>query len=428
MTFLIAAALLAGAGAPADSTLDLSGWVAVALGSSPAMDISEADMMSAEAGLRSSRSFLWPSLHLSSSAGHSWYDTPATTGGWEATDASSYSLSLSLSQELLASGGASWLGMSASEHAVAAAGHEMEQTELELILDVVEAYYGVIESERLLAAAGAALERSASQAERTASLYGMGAATNLEMIQAEVQVSNDSLSFLQREQSLSSAYAELRRVAGVTGSSMRVDTAAVLGPVERETALGYRVDLDSSNDILAARERVREAELALEAQRRSYWPSLSASAGWSWTDDEPDLEQLDHHDRLSVSVSLSYPVFDGFMRESGITAQRASLLRRQATLESLENTLRTSVRNARETLLISISALEVAQLAEEQAREQLRLSEMSYELGSISLLDLLSAQSTLASSQASVVSARMDCLIAEARLLVLLGRTPRLGE
>jgi outer membrane protein TolC len=295
-------------------------------------------------------------------------------------------------------------------------------------MDVVEAHYGVVESMGLLESSRRALERSTEQLSRTSSLYGIGGATNLELIQAEVQQSTDSLSVLQRQQAVSNAYTTLYRVAGVIGSEYRVNTDAVLQPVTVNTAENYQLDLNSNNSLAASEKRLAAAEYTYQASRRSYWPSLNAGGNWSWSNDELDFEDFGRRDSWQVSLSLQWTLFDGFNRESSVQAARASMLRQQASHESLLNNVSSSVITARSDLVNSIRSWQLSLQVLNQAREQLRLSMMSYDLGSISLLDLLDAQSRVASAEASVESSRVSSLVAEARLLVLLGRTPRLGE
>ena len=125
---------------------------------------------------------------------------------------------------------------------------------------------------------------------------------------------------------------------------------------------------------------------------------------------------------------MSWTLFDGFNRESRIQSSRASVLRQQASFESLDNSLRTAVLTLRNNLISSIESWKLALEILNQAEEQLRLSMMSYDLGSLSLLDLLDAQSGVADAEVSVESAITSSLIAEARLLVLLGQSPRTGE
>lgn len=408
--------------------LDLSGWVRTGLQNSPSLVQSDAGVLSAEAGVRSAGSFLWPSLSFRGSGVHSWSSMPDAYGSYTDAENSSWSMSMSLSQELLGSGGGSWLLLSGSRRSRTAAGYDHRAVELDVVLSIVERYYGVIEAEQTLASSRRALDRSREQAARTASLYELGGVTNLEMIQSEVQLSRDSLAVLQRRQSLDAAYASLREAAGVVGSEIAVDTVAVLQPVSVETAMAYELDLTDNPSIAAASERLAGSSLSLEAARRDYWPSLSAGAGWGWNNDELDLDDLSDRDSWNVSLSLNWMLFDGFSRESMIQSSRASLLRQEASMESLENSLSTAAVIARDNLVNSIGSWDLAGLVVEQVGEQLRYTEMSYSLGGISLLDLLQAREDLAEAEALEVSAMTTCLIAEARLLTLLGRMPRLGE
>ncbi|MBD3278582.1 MAG: hypothetical protein GF388_09795, partial [Candidatus Aegiribacteria sp.] len=318
-------------------SLDLSGWVTLALNNSPDMDISSADLLSAEASLRSTRSFLWPTLSFGSSASHSWSSVPDMTGGYSNTDNSSYSMSASVSQELLASGGSSWLRLSGSSNSLEAARLDQRQTRLDLTMEVIEAYYGVVEAIGLRRSAERALERSGEQLSRTRQLYEIGGATNLELIQSEVQMSTDSLTLLQREQAVANAYVGLYRTAGVPGTSYRVNTSAVLNPVSVSTARGYTTDLSENFNIKASERRVMSAEYSYRANSRSYWPSLSASGSWSWNNDELVFDDFSNEDSWQVSLSLQWTLFDGFNREGMIQSARASLLRQQASHEALVN-------------------------------------------------------------------------------------------
>ncbi len=409
-------------------SLDLSGWVRVAMENSPDIVISSADLLSAEASLRSSESFLWPRLNFNSSAGHSWSSIPDISGGFTDTDNSSWSMSASISQEILASGGSSWLRMSGSRHSLDASRFDMDQARLDLSMDIVEAYYEVIKSVHLLASSRGAIERSSEQLRRTGALYEIGGATNLELIQAEVKLSSDSLLLIQREQSLSNAYTILYQIAGVVGSEYTVNMNAVLQPVSINTAMNYSLDMSGSNTIASSGERISAVEYNYESNKRSYWPSLNAGGSWNWSNDELDFEDFSSRDSWQVSLTLSWTLFDGFNRESIIQSSRASVMRQQASHEALVNSIESYILASRNTLISSIRSWELSLEVLNQANEKLRLSTMSYNLGSISLLDLLDAQSGITLAEASLESSRAACLIAEARLLTLLGRTPRIGE
>ncbi len=134
------------------------------------------------------------------------------------------------------------------------------------------------------------------------------------------------------------------------------------------------------------------------------------------------------NDGFNAGVNLSWNVFDGFLRESRIKSARASSLISHASLETLENSVSTSIESLSNSLKLDIQYYSDSKLMLEQAQEQYRLSLMSYEMGALPLMDLLDAQSDLSQSEANLVSAEITALTSEASLLIQLGRMPRVGE
>jgi len=134
------------------------------------------------------------------------------------------------------------------------------------------------------------------------------------------------------------------------------------------------------------------------------------------------------NDTWSVGIRLNWTIFDGFAREAAARAARAGALRSEASLTSVESGLQSRLLAARENVVVAYEGFVLSELALRQAEEQYRLSKLTYEMGGLSLLDLLDAQQTLTEAQAALVSSRVNALVEEAGLLVLMGRTPRLGE
>lgn len=409
--------------------LDLSGWVSHALRSSPAVTEAEASLEGYRASVKSAESFIWPTLAFSATSGYAWASTPPDGHGH--TGSESWSASLGLSQELLGAGGRSWLLLRAERRGFQAAEEDYRAAVLEVVMGVLESYYAVVEAEGHLAAAGQSLQRSASQLERARTLYEIGGMTTLELLQMQVQESRDRLALTRSRQSLNTSYNALYQAAGVSLSSreMTVDTAAVLAPIPPDFLDALPQTLDENPSLRAARLRSEQAFIASRAQGRSAWPSLSANANWGFSDNHFDgFDQILENDTWSVGVRLNWTIFDGFAREAAVRSARAGALRSEASLTGVESGLQSRLLASRENVVISYESFLLSELALRQAEEQYRLSKLTYEMGGLSLLDLLDAQQTLTEAQAALVSSRVNCLLEEARLLTLLGRTPRLGE
>lgn len=430
---LLLLSTLTGVGTSSDSLqeLDLAAWVSMALQNSPAIHSSEASLLSARASLTGDRAFLYPSLTASAGVSRFWSESPLPGEGAVESEMNSYSAGLSLSQEILQSGGQNWLYQDASEMAVQAAEEDHRKTILDVTLDVTNSYYDVLEAIELKKSAVNAHERSQNQLQRTEALYGMGAVTTLEMLQIQVQESSDRLAVSRREQALQSAYGDLYNAAGAdpAGPELAININAVLEPLPAASLRDIPMDISGNPSLIAAQLRQRASEIRTKAAGRAYWPSLRASAGWNWSDDTlDDLDRMFDSDGYNVGLSLSWNIFDGLLRESRINSARAAELGSLATLQSLENDLESAVQTLRNSLEIDIQYYHDSMLTLELAQEQYRLSQMSYEMGALSLLDLLQAQSDLTSSETNLVSARTAALKTEAALLVAVGRSPRLGE
>ncbi len=411
--------------------LDLSAWVSLAYQNSPAITSADASLFSSEASHTGSKSFLWPTLNLSAGASRMWSSSSLPTGEILDTESNSFSTGLSLSQELLQSGGQNWLYMEASEFSVRAAEADHRNDILNVTMDVINAYYGVLEAVELQKAAEVAHERSMNQLERTEALYEIGATTTLQLLQVQVQESSDKLAVTRKAQSLFTAYSNLYNSSGMTRGvdDLQIDPDAVIEPLPLESVERISLDYSDNPSIIGAAFRARASELQSTAARRSYWPSLRASAGWNWSDNTlDDVDRMFDNDGFNAGVSLSWNVFDGFLRESRVKTARASFLISEASLETMENNVSTSVESLSNSLKIDIQYYADSQLMLEQAQEQYRLSMMSYDMGALSLTDLLTAQADLSQAEANLVSARVSALKTEASLLIQLGRMPRVGE
>ncbi len=417
------------AGAAFGRPVDLSGWVSTALGSSPEMVRAEAGLEQADAAYSTTRSVLLPQLTFNASAGHSWSSMQVEPYGSVETDAESYSAGLTLSQELLGSGGSDWLSLRSASLGREEAGYRNSETLLSLQQSIARAYYGAVEAMELVGASEASLERSSTLLRRMELLYDLGAARELELLQARMQESSDRLALLRNEQALSQSLTELRRAAGVSGdTTMTVDTSAVLRPLSRESILDLPSDFSLNPALRSALLARESAELDLRASRRQYWPSLGASASWNWSDDRFEPEDAHLNDTWIVRVSLSVPIFDGWLREGRIQSAGASLLSAEASARSAQDNTASAVQASFDALLASADNLALAEMSLEYATRRMELSQLSYELGDLGVTDLLEAQAALSEAEAGLVSARTASLVAEVDYWVLLGRSPRLGE
>ena len=337
-----------------------------------------------------------------------------------------------------------------------------------LLTQVTNAYVEVLRREEALRIAELQLENSEFNLRLAEAQLAVGAVTGIDVGQAEVQVGRSRVQVLQAQNGLETARLRLLQQLGQPVAQLRdrpLELTTQFGLSEPtwdvETLEAQALQ---ANPTLRARRASREtADVGMSVARSSYLPTISLSTSWSGftreasstdfqvaqaqqqvagsiaqciatndlysrlADPLPPLDcsrftftdaqrqsLVDQNDQfpfafeqspLTVSLQLSVPIFQGLGRERNLAAarlQRDDMIEQVREQEiALEADIAIGLANAR-------TAYESA-LIEEQNRlladQQLRLARERYQLGEITFVDLVAAQTVLAQAEADRISA-----------------------
>jgi outer membrane protein len=286
-------------------------------------------------------------------------------------------------------------------------------------------FFNVLASIELEAAAAAQLQQSQQQLSMSVLHLKARTVTRSDSLRSEILVHNAQLAIMQARTSLDQANASLTRVVG-TPYPVTAASDDSIG----DTTLS--LDDATLRQLAIAGPAVQQAEAQLSAARSalrivwtSYLPSLTASYGRTGNGTSSSFSitgnDLAYSGALRFAVSL--PVFDQFQRASQMAQARASLEDAQASyrdarlaaLESLTQSLG-AYRAATERVATQAATLEAAE-------EDLREHQEQYNVGTTSLLDVLTSRTTLDQARHDLIQARYDRRIAKAQLEALIGRS-----
>jgi multidrug efflux system outer membrane protein len=188
-----------------------------------------------------------------------------------------------------------------------------------------------------------------------------------------------------------------------------------------------REALDSNLDVRIAAARVDQARAVLGSTRLQQLPQVSASAEaqrarssrYQLIPGEPAIGKA-----FSADGSLSYELdFWGKYRRAS-EAARAALLASEYSKQDVMAGLVSSVATAYFTLLALDEQLTITQRTVATRQKFVDLTQAQHERGTVSGLDVASAQAQLAVAQANIPDLQRQIGIAEDQLSVLLGRNP----
>lgn len=415
---LCAAALSAVAAEPAappPQPLTLVQLTDLALSNNPSTKLAWASIRNSEAGLELARSGYWPELDVD--YGVTRLKQVNFTGGAN-TVQTRYGPSVSLTY-LLWDFGARSGAVDAAKYSLTAAHLAGDQTMQDLVLTVEQDYYQVLGLAALRDADAQSVQDASANLDAANQRKSSGLATVGDVYQAEAALAGARLALQQAEGQLAVARGQLAVDVGYGA-----DTVLELAPWDPQVSpqlpgQGIRELLDKAKgarpEVLAAKAREQAAVASLESTEGQGWPSLglSASAGRTTTDIAGQHTSANNY---SAGLTLSFPLFAGFSYQAANRQAQAAVDTAEATTQQLMQQVELEVWQAYQNLRTAAAGLDTSDAQLKSAQQAADVTQARYKNGLGSILDVLSAQATLANARVQEVQARLNWFAAQAAM------------
>jgi outer membrane protein TolC len=281
-------------------------------------------------------------------------------------------------------------------------------------------YYDVIAQRELTRVAQGRVRRADEQLAVARARVVAGAAVQTDSLQLLLELTEARVALLRQGALLKVAQFQLARRVGAPGpvDALEADpTPAQPLPLSEDDAILEAVA--GSPQVLAARHSQRAAEADVRSARGAYLPAVDLFGRISAYDSKlfPTATT-----RSSIGISVSLPIWNGAQRE--MLLSRATTVRdvARAVRADLELAVRRDVVQAYEAYNAARAAGDLASQAVVVAQENLRVQEQRYRAGASTIIDLITAQVSLAEAEAGLVQARYATRLALSGLEAILGR------
>lgn len=290
-----------------------------------------------------------------------------------------------------------------------------------VFLSAIQAYYTLFGSNASLEASKEA-ERSALESLNAAKTrYSVGTATPADTLQAQTAYSQAMLNRIQAEGSVKSAQGELANVLGlIPDTTMQLQTPQLDIPSETFEK-NIRALMEEAQrlrpDLMAASAKIKAAEAGVKAAKADNMPTFSLSATSGQTQSVFNTSQR----TSSVGLYVSIPIFTGFNTKYKVQAAEQQLKINEAEYEKLSQDASLEVYKTYQSLISETQATRTSSdlVASAQASYDLALGR--YKAGVGTILDLLSAQSALASAKQQHIQSLYNWYITKASLAKAMG-------
>jgi outer membrane protein TolC len=400
------------------SILTLDRCVAIALRQNPNLLAAIGTVHATQSRLGQSRAAYYPQIDATAAYNKTDSSSPLSrTTGTFATGTSryeQYSGTVSLNQNIFDFGRTSSFVDIAKFNLVASRA-DLLSTENATVLGVKQSYYGVLQANRNREVAAGVIQQFQLHLDQAKGFYEVGTKARIDVIKAEVDLSNAKLRLINAENALKIAWVNLNNAMGVPDApEYSIEDSLSFQPyvvtLEEATARAFenRPDLRS----LVAQRQAAESNIGFA--RSGYYPSLSGSASYTKSGEDISSEQMS--EGWQVGAVLTIPLFSGFLTRHQVAEAKSNLYVLKANEESLRQRILLDIRQAYLNLQAAEASIGTAELAARQARENLDLANGRYEAGVGSPVEVSDAFATYVSAEANYTSALANYKIAQATI------------
>jgi len=284
-------------------------------------------------------------------------------------------------------------------------------------MQVIEAYFGILEAERLITAAAEALKQVEQHKLVAQALFEEGVVTRNDLLQAEVKLAAARQNLLTIRNRRDNIWFQLNYLTGADqqfkGKLDEKSAMAAIGEVQQESA----GDLVNRAELKAIRSSVEASEAAVKESRSNYYPELFTQLSLDYVQNRRVNEQA----IMSAMIGIKFNLFEGFATTSARERAVLSQSRHLDVLRQTEAQIRLEIATANNDMQVAGERITETETAIRQGEENLRINNERYQERAGTATEVLDAQTLLTQTKSDYYHALFDYQVASARLKRAMG-------
>jgi len=188
-----------------------------------------------------------------------------------------------------------------------------------------------------------------------------------------------------------------------------------IGNLQNSIDAAFKNRIDYSSFLLSK----ENAMLSKQISNSLYYPTLSASLGYSWQNTEFVWKD---HNQATVGLNLSVPIFNNFNTDLRVQQAELAFQQENINLMKLEQNIRAEVQTAYLNLEAREKALQISEKALAAAEQNFQLFTEKMNIGSATITDYITANSQYITAKMNHITSIYAYISAKKNLLFTIGK------
>jgi outer membrane protein TolC len=254
--------------------------------------------------------------------------------------------------------------------------------------------------------------------------FEYGQSNKLELLNAEVDVNNDSITLISARQQLSNAKRGLNVILGVEKNvNYEVDTEVFFNEIMNFEDLAQKT-FENNTTLKQNEINLAISEFNIKINKSNLLPSLGINTSYGWNKSQNPATSFlagSTSNGLNAGLSLSWNVFDGGSTKTRVANSKIALENQKILLEQQKLTIQNTLKNTWEEYQNQLFILHAQEKNVVTNQNNFDRTTERYKLGQITSIEFRLAQINLINSKTAFNNARFDAKLIELQLLQLSG-------
>jgi len=297
-----------------------------------------------------------------------------------------------------------------------------QQMELTM-LEVIENYYEVCRAQENLNLAHETMKISRDRYNRVLDQKSYGQASQLDVLNAEVDLNNDSTTILNVEQSFLMSLKNLNVSLGL--------------PVQQEYSVDESFNLDydknadyvissammNNSNLISQQQQVNIKNLDVKITKAQKYPTLQAYGQYAYNQQSSDAGFMiySQNNGMTGGLTLKMNVFNGRQQHTNEQNATLNLLSEQERSNQIRAQIERDASNAYTDYIYKVRIVELQQSSMGQAKLNFEQTKEMFQIGRVNSIEFRAAQQNLLNVAYQYNDARFNAKVAEFYLLRITG-------
>ena len=413
--------------APMDLTIDQA--IKLALTNNPAYQASQLEVRQYRYRLLQNFGFL-PEMTLSGAKILNeklmTIEIPPLYPGGEASSVSmrftkNYAFSFQIVQPVF-TGGKIFFNYKNAELDLRLAKEKEKNSQADTILNVRKMFYNIQIMQELLKAHNEAFSLAESNYNNVKKSFDLGMVSRYDLLRSELAFSATRPDVLRVENLLETSILGLKLMLGLPGTQeIRLQGELGYKQLQLELVKLLQSSLKNRSELLQLQMQKQKIDNLLKITWAQYIPNFSLIASYSYQSDNFNFTKNNWDNYYNISLGVSFPIFTGLKRSAQVGEMNVLKKIMDLNVKQLSDGTRLQVESNYRTISQEYENIQMGLKNVESAKEGVRIAELNYHEGMITILELNSSYNELTRAKVNYLQALYNYNIAIAELEKLTG-------